>query len=387
MFERNNFSFDELVFDMVDNIDEKYFISSTTIFLDPAMAGGQFVVEIEERLREYGHSDENIKGRVFGYHHNIIELNCAINDNGLVGTYEVKDFINDEITMRPDAIVSNPPFQSTNNTDKKQPESHNLWSKFALKANEILADDGYIAFITPDSWGSPNSKVLKMFKENSLLNINTNISQYFNGIGSSFTAWTYQKNHNTKTVDIDGTKVDLDALHYLPRDPARTFSIHNKVINTDYDRLNVACDTKAAHSDWKKKAISKEQDAEYKYPTHHTNAQRVFAKKKSNDFDSYKVVWTTSGYFKPFLDDGNIGTTETSLYIVVADETEGNNLMSYFNSKVYQFIIATGKWSGFINARVCTLLPKLENKFYTDEELYNLFNLTAEEISIIEATV
>ena len=128
-------------------------------------------------------------------------------------------------------------------------------------------------------------------------------------------------------------------------------------------------------------------DSVYQYKTHHTNAQTKFSRLKSKDFDKKKIVWSLSGYFKPFYDPGTIGTTEVCQYIVVNSDKEGTNTLSYLNSKLYRYIISTGKWSGFLNGRVIEGLPKLPNKKYTDQDLYVLFNLTEEEIKTIEDAI
>jgi hypothetical protein len=294
------------------------------------------------------------------------------------------DFIELEFDMKFDVIVGNPPYQGSNDKGTKQPKSHNLWSKFVDKGVDILEDDGFVAFVTPDSWMSPNSQVLKMFKENSLLWVDTEVGKYFT-VGSSFTAWIMQKNKNTSTATIDNLVVDLTKLQYLPRNFAKTFPIHDKVINSNNPKLDILFDT-SCHSDHKLKNLSDTQDATYKYKTFHTNAQTKFSKKQSKDFAKSKIVWTTSGYFKPFFSAGNLGTTEVCHYILANDE-EAKNILSYLDSKLYKFIVNTGKWSGFLNGKVLSSLPKLANKVWTDKELYAHFSLAQEEIDYIEANV
>ncbi len=66
MLSRLKFAIAPLVKEILDNLPDSIWTSSSTTFLDPAMGGGQFLVEIERRLRVAGHSDENIANRVFG---------------------------------------------------------------------------------------------------------------------------------------------------------------------------------------------------------------------------------------------------------------------------------------------------------------------------------
>ena len=294
------------------------------------------------------------------------------------------DFIELEFDMKFDVIVGNPPYQGNNDKGTKQPKSHNLWSKFAEKGVELLNPNGFIAFVTPDSWMSPNSQLLKLFKDNSLIWVDTEVGKYFT-VGSSFTAWCVQKNKNTQTAVSDGLEVDITKLQYLPRNFAKTFPIHDKVINSTHPKLDILCDT-SCHSDYKHNNFADIQDATYKYVTFHTNAQTKFCKKQSKDFLKSKIIWTTSGYFKPFFSAGNLGTSEVCQYIL-ADSAEAQNILSYLDSKLYKFIINTGKWSGFLNGKVLASLPKLTNKIWTDQELYKHFSLTQEEIDYVEANV
>jgi hypothetical protein len=294
------------------------------------------------------------------------------------------DFTELEFDMKFDVIVGNPPYQGNNDKGTKQPKSHNLWSKFVDKGSELLNTDGYIAFVTPDSWMSPNSQVLKMFKDNSLIWVDTEVGKYFT-VGSSFTAWIMQKNKNTSTALIDGLEVDLARLQYLPRNFSKTFPIHDKVINSTHPKLDILCDT-SCHSDHKHKNFSDTKDTTYKYETFHTNAQTKFCKKQSKDFLKSKIIWTTSGYFKPFYSEGNLGTSEVCQYILT-NSAESQHILSYLNSKLYKFVVNTGKWSGFLNGKVLSSLPKLASKVWTDAELYAHFGLTQDEIDYVEANV
>jgi hypothetical protein len=45
----------ELVKEMLDQLPPRVWTDPTVTFLDPAFGGGQFLMEIERRLREAGH--------------------------------------------------------------------------------------------------------------------------------------------------------------------------------------------------------------------------------------------------------------------------------------------------------------------------------------------
>jgi len=150
MLQRRQFSIADVVNNMLDALPTEMWTSATTTFLDPAIGGGQFVKEIERRLRAAGHSDENIKSRVFGFDSSNLRLRAAKGRNKLVGTYEVKDLIDNEVLMDFDVVVGNPPF---NNADKKTTGgtggNSTLYRTFRKKALSILKPGGILAFISP----------------------------------------------------------------------------------------------------------------------------------------------------------------------------------------------------------------------------------------------
>ena len=358
-------------------------------FLDPCCGRGTFLLAILEKLLENGHSEKSAMKMIYGVDINPIQTGIAKKALFLATGWAPNIYCEDSLTrewpMKFDVIVGNPPYQGSNDKGTNQPKSHNLWSKFVTKAITLAKMDGYVAFVTPDSWMSPNSNILDSFKKNSMLWINTDVSKYFS-VGSSFTAWVLQKNQDIKNVQIDGVTVNLDNLNYLPRDFSNTYSIHDKVVNSSFLKLDILFDS-TCHSDHKNKKVSKERSEAFPYEIYHTNAQMRYSSVKSRHFDDKKIIWTLSGYFKPFYNEGNLGTTEVCQYVLVSSKQEADEILSFLNSKLYRTIITTGKWSGFLNGNVIKGLPKLQNKIWTDSELYKLFNLTEEEINYIESNV
>ena len=82
----------ELVNEILDSLPKTVWISDSTTFFDPAIGGGQFVAEIERRLRSHGHTDKNIRNRVSGFEYSTALIDLAVNMNKLVGKYSVCDY-------------------------------------------------------------------------------------------------------------------------------------------------------------------------------------------------------------------------------------------------------------------------------------------------------
>lgn len=157
MINRLKFEIEELVESILDHLPNSLFESESTTFLDPAMGGGQFVHAIEKRLKDCGHSDENIKDRVFGYENNMLSVGYAVNRLELVGTYDVveyKDFLESDMHKKFDVVVGNPPYNISSRSDKTIAGTSGntvLYRKFIDKFFESVTDSGVVLMITQRS--------------------------------------------------------------------------------------------------------------------------------------------------------------------------------------------------------------------------------------------
>ena len=99
----------ELVNEMLDNISESIWRNPESIFLDPCMGKGTFLIEIVRRLVYiYGYTEHDAKSRVYGYDIRVKYINY-LQRRGFVNVRH-KDFLSETIKMKFDAIVGNPPF-------------------------------------------------------------------------------------------------------------------------------------------------------------------------------------------------------------------------------------------------------------------------------------
>ena len=142
MLGRLKFEIDELVDLIFSELDETVWTSETTTFFDPSLGGGQIVNAIENKLRSFGHSEENIAIRVSGAELNIMRVNYAVNKNKLVGSYSSTIDENKKY----DIIVSLPMFNI--DTAGGQNKVYNQYSKTSLN---MLTDTGKLLFVTPVS--------------------------------------------------------------------------------------------------------------------------------------------------------------------------------------------------------------------------------------------
>jgi hypothetical protein len=94
-----------------------------------------------------------------------------------------------------------------------------------------------------------------------------------------------------------------------------------------------------------------------------------------------------SGYLNPFLDNGEYGVLELAYFIKVDSNSEGEYILKLLQSKLYKYITTIYKYSGFNSHIILKKLkyPKLE--ILTNQSIYTYFNLTKEEIDLIEKTI
>ena len=289
-----------------------------------------------------------------------------------------------------DASVSNPPFEDITNR-KKTP--HKLWIDFTHTIFKLLKSDGEMGQISPNSFLSPSSKVLPYFLNNDTIYLGLDTEKFFN-VNSTFADYVIKKGKSgikTSIIERDGSSSTMlldKSISYLPSDfCAIATSIHKKVIfNSNITKLGVKYDYVTCHNILLKNVnstISRTITPTHQYPIFHTNPQIWYSSIKQPFAGNKKVMWTRSGYTKPFYDDGVYGTTDMGYYVNVPDDQSGLALAHNLNSLLIKYILETAKWSGFGNEMVFKNLPELPLRKMTDDEIFKHFSLTEEEISYV----
>jgi len=115
--------------------------------------------------------------------------------------------------------------------------------------------------------------------------------------------------------------------------------------------------------------------------------------------DKYKVFISmaygeriASSYWvlgNPFL--GEPGTCCSETYLVIGpfpDKSTAENVMSYIRTRFFRFLVLLNKPTQHATSKVYTFVPMQNfSKPWTDEELYNKYSLTEDEIAFIESMV
>lgn len=298
------------------------------------------------------------------------------------------DFKEWNSSMKFDVVISNPPYQDSNKTEKG---GTTLWSVFVKKTiNELVKENGYVAFVTPNAWLG-FGKTGQPIKPYQLHVVYTDIARYFPGVGSTFTAWVLEKKEVYKETDFPDESVSLDIRNYdsLPVGrPLKGLTIIDKVMGKNLPLLEPKIE-KNLKGGWSRNQNtfvngcdgSLTKTDEYKYEVFHVNSMNFFVKDKPTDYNTPKIITSVTSP-NPKLYTKPIGCAAGDLrcYITVNDATEGNQILSYLNSKLYRFV---WRRPGMISW-TSLAMPKLENKMWTDQDLYDYFNLSPDEIQMVE---
>jgi hypothetical protein len=290
-----------------------------------------------------------------------------------------KDFLNEELNMKFDVVIGNPPYQENSNKGKSKGGGkggdNNLYSKFIKKTDELLNKDGIMMFLTPPAIFSPKNKnkdvllnpnnnlvLVKIFDENPFPNVSTNVCYFM-----------MKKTLKTTTKFLTGNGeivLNLSENDILPAMfNQNTISIFNKIFNNEFEKFKFERDC-SLHTQ-NTELFSNEQDDYFQFPVY-SGSKVKYTSVVPQNMNIEKIVVSRSGYYKPIIDNGNIGTTETNFFI------RSNNLDNVFNilsHPIYRFVVEKSKFNGFIHQQVLKSLPNPN----TCENLFQIFNITETE--------
>ena len=391
MLARLKFDLDSLANELLDHLPAEVFKSSTTTFMDPCMGGGQFVAAIENRLRSYGHSDENISQRVFGVESSRLRINYAINTHKLVGQYSYcENYLEYDEKMKFDVVIGNPPYQHPTNKSMK------LWTLFSIKALEL--SNAHTLMVTPSVWlEKPKVRAFKYFTDaikNRLVLIKTNTSDHFPEVGERIGLWHAVK-HNESGFTVDGRYYDQPYNQELitsRKEIMLVAKLKEKFLEGTTLRETKIIDFYYSTSHAIKKGfMSNTETTVYDIPVFIT-ANKIAYTKKEHIKPCYKLILNKSGYYYKKDDIERLmfipatqyyGVGEGGVGIPCSSIEEAKKARDLYSKKIFRFFIDYEKTSGFNSGLLS--LPVLDlTKNWSDQDLYEYFKLTQDEIDYVE---
>lgn len=325
--------------------------------------------------------------------------------------------------MKFDVIISNPPYQMSDgggDGSSAQP----IYNKFVQQAKKL--NPMYLTMIVPARWYS-GGKGLDEFRAEMLNDERLEVlhdfpetSDCFPGInirgGVCYFLWN--KTHKGNCLIVNHRKQDAnEMLRPLLEKGASTFirynaavSILNKVlflheetmdnrvssrlpfgIPSNFSDYVLTPDAKHSVTLYRSERSKNADRKVYISPKHikknyeWKNSIKVLVSKASPGGDEYPHSIISA----PVLADANSVCTETYLIVdFVNSKTEGNNLISYMQTKFFRFMMSLIKNTQNISKGVFGFVPVQDwSKPWTDEELYKKYGITSEEIAFIDSMI
>jgi len=242
-----------------------------------------------------------------------------------------------------DVVVGNPPFQeekikkggfSLTNSGKA------IWPDFVILSFNIIKRDGFVAFVTPDSWriGIQNrskKEVQDLIWNNNI--IETNSANKFFDVGGNVNIdyWIVSPNK-----DIPGLNIDpiFKKFKFLPHSKNKKIKQFYEDIIEQKNNFELSI---RSNFHYKFDEIRQNEKGDNKHPYPHVNTIPQHMKnlydwydKKTESFDDPKVITSVSVSKKmnSFFDPGKKGTGHGAVAFPVKDEKEGNKLVKFLNN-------------------------------------------------------
>jgi hypothetical protein len=395
-----------LVNEMLDKLDEAYtkehgksiFTEVGLKWLDPAVGIGNFPVIVYQRLmkglqipneeerrkhilEQMLYSAELTPKNVFIYK----KIFCG--DKYKLNIYEgdtLKMDIEKEFTLKKfDVVIGNPPYQKKIGDKNTQP----LWHSFVIKSVEILNPNGYLVFIHPSGWRSPDGafkNILDLIQSKDLKYLCMNNFKKGQEIFKVGTNFDYYVLHNKNTTNNITTIKDIyektfeKNINSWKFIPSGGFDLYEKILAKDgEERVNVLYSSSLYER--RKDYMSITETDAYKYPCVYTITQKDGVKfyyssikypKKEKDMFVPKVIWSNGLGTYPIIDLKGIYALTSFSYAIIDDINNLKNIETALNNFKFIKLMEYVKFQDHkYNYKIISLLKKDFWNIFLDEEI------------------
>lgn len=363
MLSRMKFDINDWVIRTLDQLPTQVWTSDSTTFFDPAIGGGQFVKEIERRLKEVGHSSDNIRKRVFGFENNLLKVKSTVNKHALLGQYVVKPydkFFEMERLMQDMIIVGNPPY---NNGSAARTPIYNLFLKQISKNAPK-----YVTYIIPSNWFSQShtklgKDVRTYLRSLGLYKIQMNPVGLFEGV-------------TVGTCTVFCKKGYIGKIQLVSANNKDQFEIVNfeEQIIPEFDTVS---------RNLLMRLRPEKPFVTYAGGKFDTNCWRIMTSYRKERFDIEPL--NPLKVFEPNYESQS-GYRAFASFATQSDAEKNLEFYkSFWHSKLIKFIMRKTRTSTTLDNPQLFWVPVIEiDRVFTDEDLYKIFNLTDNEIERVE---
>ena len=304
--------------------------------------------------------------------------------------------------MKFDCLLTNPPYQDSSHDEKK----NTLWRKWIHFGDTLIKEDGVFSLVIPSSWMG-SSPVLKenFFVKNSksikynITHINRDeCKKHFPNVGSTFSYFVLEnKNYQGKTTiiskSINGeTEVENNLnlndfiVDVFPRDLTQYGqSIFKKTLSDNIPKLGVINNT-FNHSVHKTK-WRKESSDEFYYPIQNTPSKLYWYNYPHPHQGLTKILIPTTTYFRTQMISTN-GVTQSFCYYLINEGEDPEIVSKNINNKLFDYLNECFRYANWNSVGLLRKLPLIPlDRVLTDDEIYEIFDLTQEEINHINKLI
>jgi site-specific DNA-methyltransferase (adenine-specific) len=299
--------------------------------------------------------------------------------------------------MKFDIIIGNPPYHHPTNKRWK------LWKMFIEKIHSEFSANGFVmSMVIPSTWVYADGPDFEEFRQLMLSMhldiVDLSVDKFFK-VGEDIcyvmasTSKSLEKtividqNHKEIYIDFDGNKL------------IEKNKISGSIIKKIQDKNLVSFGTKAcnflsAKAPMLARGTLKENySEEFCVEIYHTANCRLFSKpnKKLESLQGPKLIINGSGYYydsknpdRFMVISDSIIAGRAAIQINVSSLQEAKNVKSFMSSKLYRFLVETTKTGGFILKPIGNLPLLSFNKTWTDQEIFDFFGLSNEEIQYVQ---
>lgn len=405
-----------LIEQILDHLPKEVWSNPNFKWLDPACGRGAFLLAIKARLVAAGIPEKHVVENML-YGADIDSENVNITraflaqplDRSVKTKYSVShivecDSLKKDWGMKFDVVVGNPPYQAPGKENKAK-----LWPQFVDMAfDKLVATNGYVSLIVPKLWLT-NGQWETHFSSRQIIELNIDqCRKHFADVHSSFSYFIVQ-NHppaHSFIVTNDVSSTTLNTAPLSGMDLMYTGIVKNLVSRHDYFPMITSSGYNTSGFSSGKKTLSLVKTDQH---THFVIHKISHVKGETTGFWSSELDYTTYGIPRVVVglwlsdwkrDRMMVGTellTCEQFRHFPADTIEQTEVLkTVLSSKLYTYLLynlvdgnsSKSKAAGSITNRAVSFFPRVDlSRSWTDEELYSHFNITKDEISLIEETI
>ena len=358
-----------LINELLDHLPTHVWTNPNLKWLDPASGIGNIFMLVYSRLmsglnkkipEKNKRSQHILKNMLYMVDINPNNVKISQTIFGTTSNITCADFLSQSHSNgvdKFDIIIGNLPFNEEINENNKKTVA--LWPKFVIKTLDILNENGYIAFIHPQTWRSPDNKTklwdimtdkhivyLHIYgaeESKKLFNVNTKVDLYILHNSSNTNLYTYVIDEIGKSHHIK-----LNDYPFLP-------NYQIKEINKLVDKHQMKDANKIIYDTFYSTSKTREiKDHVFKYPviSSITNGNilnfRYADNKNKGHFNISKVIINGGRFPYPYNDyAGKYGITQNLFAIPITSKKQGDDIVKAINSEEFNAILKATKWATY----------------------------------------